>query len=125
MGPVICLGTPWRFAQSPTILQVETLVLRVGVDVVTVDESVIADEEDCAACSVANTAGYVAFVTGDENVAADERGYTAGEVGNAADYVAVTTVDESVAAGEGTTLLMAWQMLLILLLLHRELGLVL
>ena len=92
-------------------------------DVVTVDESVTADEEDYAACSVANTAGYVVFVTGDENVAADERGYTTGEVGNAADYVAVTTVDEIVAAGEGTTLL--WQMLLIMLLLHRELGLVL
>ena len=125
MGPVIRVGTPWRFARSSTTLQAQTLVLRVVADVLTVDENVAADEGDYAFCGVANTSDYVAVVTVDESFDGDQGDYTADGVASATDYMAVVTGDQSVAANEGTTLLMAWEMLLILLLLHRELGTVL
>ena len=89
------------------------------------DENVAANEGDYAFCGVTNTSDYVAVVTVDESFAADQGDYTAGGVATATDYVAVVTVDERAAVNEGATLLMAWEMLLILLLLHRELGTVL
>ena len=88
MGPVILLGTTWRSARSPTALQAQTLVLRAGVDGVTVDESAAADDEKYAAGCMANSADYVADVKVDESVAADERDYAADSVANVFDYVA-------------------------------------
>ena len=88
MGPVILLGTTWRSAHSPTTLQAQTLVLRAGVDGVTVGESVVADDGNYAADGVANSVDYVAVVKVDESVAADERDYAADSVANVVDYVA-------------------------------------
>ena len=93
LGPVILLGTTWRFARSPKAHQAQTLVLRAGVDVVTMDESDAADEGDYAAGGVTNVFDYVAVVTVDENVAADEGDYAADGAANAVD---------SVAAAQGT-----------------------
>ena len=88
MGPVILLGTTCRSARSPTALQAQTLVLRAGVDGVTVDESVAADDGNYAAGRVASSAGYAAVVKVDGSVAADERDYAADSVANVVDYVA-------------------------------------
>ena len=47
-------------SRSPTALQVQTLVLHAGVDVITVGESVAVDERDSAAGGVTNAAYFVA-----------------------------------------------------------------
>ena len=88
MGLVILLGTTWRFARSPTALQAQTLVLRAGVDGVTVDESVAADDGNYAAGGVATSVDHGAVVKVDESVAADERDYATDSVENVVDYVA-------------------------------------
>ena len=88
LGPVVLLGATWRSAHSPTALQAQTLVLRAGVDVLTVDESVAADDRSYAAGGVENSTDYVAVVKVDESVAADERDYAADSVANVVDYVA-------------------------------------
>ena len=77
-----------RSARSPTVLQAQTLVLRAGVDVVAVDESVPVDGGNYADDGVDNSADYVAVVKVDEIVAADERYYAADSVANVVDYVA-------------------------------------
>ena len=59
LGPAILPGSTWHFARSPTVLQAQTLVLRAGVDVATVDESVAANDRNYAAGGVANSADYV------------------------------------------------------------------
>ena len=88
LGPVINSGMMWRSARSPTVLQAQTLVLRAGVDVVAVDESVAVDEGNHAADGMDNSADYFAVVKVDESVAADERDYAADSVANIVDYVA-------------------------------------
>ena len=93
MGPVIFLGTTRRSARSPTALQAQTLVLRAGVDVVAVDESVAVDEGNHAADGVDDSANYFAVVKVDESVAANERDYAGDRVDNAA---------ISAAAAQGT-----------------------
>ena len=55
------------------VLQAQTLVLRAGVDVATVGESVAADDKNYAAGGVANSADYVAVVKVDESVACVQR----------------------------------------------------
>ena len=66
MEPVILLGTTWRSVRSLTVLHAQNLVLRAGVDGVTVDESVAAHDGNYAAGDVANSADYVAVVKVDE-----------------------------------------------------------
>ena len=88
MGPVIFLRTTWRSARSPTALQAQTLVLRAGVDGVTVHESVAADDGNYAVDGVVNYADYVAVEKVDESPAVDERDYAADSVANVVDYVA-------------------------------------
>ena len=83
MGPVIFLGTTWRSARSLTALQAQTLVLRAGVDVVAVDESVAVDGGNHAADGVDNYADYFAVVK------VDERDYAADSVANVVGYVGV------------------------------------
>ena len=63
---MILLGTTWRSARSPTALQAQTLVLRAGLDGVTVDESVAADDGNYAAGGVANYADYVAVCSSEQ-----------------------------------------------------------
>ena len=53
LGAAILLGSSRRFARSPTVLQAQTLVFLAGVDVVTVNASVAADEGNYAAVSAA------------------------------------------------------------------------
>ena len=59
LRPVIFFGTTWRSARSLTALQAQSLVLRVSVDVATVDESVAADKRDPADGRVASGDGSV------------------------------------------------------------------
>ena len=61
---MIFLGTTWRSARSCTALQVQTSVLRAGVDAVTVDESVAADEGYYAAGGMTSAADSVAAAQG-------------------------------------------------------------
>ena len=96
---MINLGTMRRSTRSPTVLQAQTLVLRAGVDVVAVDESVAVDGGNHAADGVDNFADYVAVVKVDESVAADERDYAADSVANIVDYVA--GVQRTGAGGAG------------------------
>ena len=88
IGPVIFLGTTWCSARRPTALHAQTLVIRAGVDVVAVDESVAVDGRNHAADGVDNAADYFAVVKVDESVAADERDYAADSVTNVVGYVA-------------------------------------
>ena len=61
---MILLGTTWRSARSCTALQVQTSVLRAGVDAVTVDESVAADERYYAAGGMTSAADSVPAAQG-------------------------------------------------------------
>ena len=69
LEPSILPGSTQHFARSPTVLQAQTLVLRAGVDVTTVDVSVATNDRNYAASGVANSADYVAVVKVDESVA--------------------------------------------------------
>ena len=73
LGLAILPGSTRHFARSPTVLQPQTLVLRAGVDVATVDESVAVDDRNYAAGGVANSADYVAVVKMDESLACVQR----------------------------------------------------
>ena len=73
LEPAILPGSTRHFARSPTVLKAQTSILRAGVDVATVDESVAADDGNYAAGSVENSAGYVAVVKMDESVACVQR----------------------------------------------------
>ena len=64
------------------------MVLRAGVDVVAVYESVAVDGGNHAADGVDNSADYFVVVKVDESIAADERDYAADSVANDVDYVA-------------------------------------
>ena len=61
---MIHLGTMWRSFRSPTVLQAQTLVLRAGVDVVEMDESVAVDGGNHAADGVDNAAVSAAAAQG-------------------------------------------------------------
>ena len=88
MGPVIFLSSTCRSARSPTALQAQTLVLRAGVDVIAVDESVAVDRGNHAADGVDNSATYFAVVKVDESVATSEQDYAADSVANVVGNVA-------------------------------------